>query len=70
MEWQTTSSVCHCEPHSLNEKAKVYDTVTGEEWINSSRGNKEIEPKQKLYPVVDVCLMVKVKSNPVKNNIA
>ena len=28
--------------------------ATGEEWRNNSRKNKETEPKQKLYPVVDV----------------
>ena len=28
--------------------------ATGEEWRNNSRKNKEMEPKQKQYPVVDV----------------
>ena len=28
--------------------------ATGEEWRNNSRKNKEMEPKQKLCPVVDV----------------
>ena len=28
--------------------------TTGEEQINSSRRNEEIEPKQKQHPVVDV----------------
>ena len=28
--------------------------VTGEEWRNNSRKNKETEPKQKQHPVVDV----------------
>ena len=28
--------------------------ATGEEWKNSSRKNKETEPKRKQYPVVDV----------------
>ena len=27
--------------------------ATGEEWINSSRKNEEMEPKQKQCPVVD-----------------
>ena len=27
--------------------------ATGEEWENSSRRNKEAEPKWKQYPVVD-----------------
>ena len=28
--------------------------ATGEEWRNNSRKNKEMEPKQTQYPVVDV----------------
>ena len=28
--------------------------ATGEEWRNNSRKNKEMEPKQKQCPVVDV----------------
>ena len=28
--------------------------ATGEQWINNSRKNEGIEPKQKQYPVVDV----------------
>ena len=28
--------------------------ATGEEWINSSRKNEEMDPKQKQHPVVDV----------------
>ena len=28
--------------------------ATGEEWRNNSRKKKEMEPKQKQYPVVDV----------------
>ena len=28
--------------------------ATGEEWINSSRKNEEVEPKQKWCPAVDV----------------
>ena len=28
--------------------------ATGEEWRNNSRKNEEMEPKQKLCPVVDV----------------
>ena len=30
--------------------------ATGEEWINNSRKNKEMGPKQKQHPVVDVTL--------------
>ena len=28
--------------------------ATGDEWRNNSRKNKEMEPKQKQHPVVDV----------------
>ena len=28
--------------------------VTGNQWIDNSKKNKEMEPKQKQYPVVDV----------------
>ena len=28
--------------------------ATGEEWINNSRKNEEMEPKQKKCPAVDV----------------
>jgi len=28
--------------------------ATGEQWINNSRKNEEMEPKQKQHPVVDV----------------
>ena len=41
--------------------------ATGEEWRNSSRKNEETERKQ--HPVVDV-LVMEVKSNAVKRNIA
>ena len=43
--------------------------ATGEEWRNSSRRNEEAEPKQKQCPLW-LCLVVKVKSDAVKNNIA
>ena len=43
--------------------------VTGDQWRNSSRKKEEMESKQKQYPVVDVLLM-EVKSNAVKSNIA
>ena len=43
--------------------------ATGEEWENSSRRNKEAEPKWKQHPVV-VCLVVKGKCDAVKSNTA
>ena len=43
--------------------------ATGEEWRNSSRRNEEAEPKWKQCPLW-LCLVVKVKSDAVKNNIA
>ena len=42
--------------------------TTGEEQRNSSRKNEEAEPKWKRYSV-GMCLVVKVKSDAVKNNI-
>ena len=41
--------------------------ATGEEQRKSSRRNEEAEPKRKQSPL---CLVVKVKSDAVKNNIA
>ena len=41
--------------------------ATGDQWRNSSRKNEETERKQ--HPVVDV-LVMEVKSNAVKRNIA
>ena len=43
--------------------------ATGEEWRNSSRKNEEMEPYQKQHPIV-MWLVMDVKSNAVKNNIA
>ena len=43
--------------------------AAGEEQRNSSKKDEETEPKQKQHPVW-MCLVVKVKSNAVKNNIA
>ena len=42
--------------------------TNGEERRNSSRKNEEAEPKWKQYSV-GMCLVVKVKSHAVKNNI-
>ena len=39
--------------------------ATGNQWRNNSRKNEGVEPKQKQYPLV-----IEVKSNAVKNNIA
>ena len=44
--------------------------ATVEEQRNSSRRNEEAEPKQKQCSGVDVCLVVKVKSDAAKNNTA
>ena len=41
--------------------------ATGDEWRNNSRKNEEMEPKQKQHPVV---IVMKVKSDAVKSNIA
>ena len=42
--------------------------ATGEEQRNSFRKNEEAEPKWKGRPVV-LCLVVKVKSEAVKNSV-
>ena len=42
--------------------------ATGEEQRNSFRKNEEAEPKWKGRPIV-LCLVVKVKSDAVKNSI-
>ena len=42
--------------------------ATGEEQRNSSRKNKETEPKRKQHPVVDVRVM-EARSDAVKSNI-
>ena len=80
-EWQTTSAFLPWEPHEQYEKAKDVTLIdalprlvgiqyaTGEEQINGSRRNEEIEPKQKQHPVVDVS-GDEMKSNAVKNNIS
>ena len=43
--------------------------TTGEEWRNSSRRDEEAEPSRNSSQLW-MCLMVKVKSDAVKNNIA
>ena len=46
-----------------------YDTE--DQWRNSSKKNEEMEPKQKQRPIADVTwLVMEVKSDAVKNNIA
>ena len=45
--------------------------VTREEWRNNSRKNEETEPKQKKKKIqLWMWLVMEVKSNAVKNNIA
>ena len=43
--------------------------ATGEEWRNNSRKNEETEPKQNNTPLW-MWLVMEVKSDAVKNNIA
>ena len=43
--------------------------ATGDQWINNSRKNEGMEPKQKQYPDVDVT-GDRSKSDAVKSNIA
>ena len=65
-EWQTTLVFLSWDPHEPYEKAKRQDTERWNPqvgrctmcywrlWRNNSRKNKEMEPKQKQHPVVDV----------------
>ena len=66
MEWQTTSVFLPQEPHKQYErqnerilKVELPRSVgaqyaTGDQWTNSSRKNKGMEPKQKQHTAVDV----------------
>ena len=54
-------------------KSEAVQYATREEQRNSSRKSKEAGPKQKPYSLGDVSdseLVVKIKSDVVKNNIA
>ena len=65
-EWQTTSVFLPWEPHEQLKRQKdrtLKDElprsvgaqyVTGEQWRNNSRKNKETEPKQNQHLIVDV----------------
>ena len=44
--------------------------ATGDQWINNSRKNEGMEPKQKQYPVVDVTVVIEARSNAVKSSSA
>ena len=44
--------------------------ATEKEWRNSSRRNEEAEPKRKLWDWLWMGLVMEVKSNAEKNNIA
>ena len=35
-------------------RSVIAQYATGDQWRNNSRKNEQMEPKQKLYPVVDV----------------
>ena len=81
-EWQTTLVFLPWEPYEQDEKAKRYDTerwipsrlvgvqyATGEEQRNSSRRKEEAEPLRNDVQLW-MCLVVKVKSDAIKNNTA
>ena len=42
--------------------------ATGDQWINNSRKNEGMEPKQKQYPVVDVTV-IEARSDADKSSI-
>jgi len=44
--------------------------ATGDQWINNSRKNEGMEPKQKQYPVVDVTVVIEARSDAVKSSSA
>ena len=48
----------------------VAQYATGEEWRNNSRKNEETEPKQNNNNQLWMWLVMEVKSEAVKNNIA
>ena len=74
-------SILALKPHEQNEKAKdktLTDELprsvgaqyaTREEWRNSFRKNEEIEPK-KNNTQLQMWLVMEVKSNSIKSNIA
>ena len=83
-KWQLTPVFLLQELHEIYEKAKHYDTgrwapmsesikyITGEEWrtiANSSRKNEEAGQSRNDAQLW-ICLVVKVKSDAIKNNIA
>ena len=49
MKKQTVKTLKHELPRSVGAQY-----ATGEKWRNNPRKNKEMEPKQKQHPVVDV----------------
>ena len=69
------------EPHEQYEKTKRQDMrdelprligaqyATGDEWRNNCKKNEEMEPKLKQHPL-QMWLVMEVKSDAVKNNIA
>ena len=44
--------------------------ATGDHWRNNFRKNKEMESKQQHHPVVDIWLVMEVKSDAVESNTA
>ena len=44
--------------------------ATREQWRDNSRKNEEMEPKQKQNTQFWMCLVMEVKSNAIKSNIA
>ena len=49
MKWQKDRTLKDELPRSVGARH-----ATGDQWRNNSRKNKEMEPKQKQHPVVDV----------------
>ena len=53
----------------LKVKSVGAQYATEEQWRNNSRNNEETELKRKQHPAV-VCLVMEVKSDALKSNIA
>jgi len=73
-EWQTTPVVLPWEQKYMTLKDELPRSVgaqyaTGDKWTNNSRKNEEMEPS-KNNAQLWMWLVMEVKSNAVKNNIA
>ena len=59
------NSIKRQKDRTLKDELPRLVVATGDQWRNNSRKNEEMEPKQKLYPDVDVTGM-EAKSNALR----